>query len=225
MITLSRLRVTVLAAAAGIVLAGCSGQQSESLRLLTQLPSALAQSRAEPAQVPADLIDQALDFTDAPVAFLNFEQTGGQALTQRIATNRGYQSFATAARQIATLRQGAITSTRGFGGDMMSSDSDALLALLASRQTGTAPYTMRFLTVENLIESYEFVCSVTPGETMPRVAPRAIPASARVMTADCNNADLRVTSHYAVLPDGYVIAASQWMGPALGHVGVQTIRR
>lgn len=209
------------------LLAACGSDQSDSAQLLRALPNLLLNRGGDepPAPVTQAQVAQALSVTTEPLMLVEIEDRESRFVLLEIERNGPYRTFGNAARQAIVFRDGMVVQTRGFGGDLMSSDETALLRLLRSRQTGTAPYVMRFLTPEDVTREIEFTCLVTTqGNTIP-VNLGAVSTTGLVMTADCNNAELRVSSTFVVAPDGYLVSVRQWLGEATGPVNAQTLRR
>jgi hypothetical protein len=117
-----------------------------------------------------------------------------------------------------------ITSTRGFGGDLMSSGEDQLLSAVVSGGS-SARYVMRFLTSENKSVAYEYTCALSSGGALsPDIA--ATYGEAHLVNAACKADDgTSFTNTFAVAPDGYIISTRQWLGDVMGYVAAQAIRR
>ncbi|SDX89103.1 YjbF family lipoprotein [Citreimonas salinaria] len=209
-----------------VALGACSSAQSDSMRLLRSLPALVfdRDGAGAPVSVGPEQVRQVLAATDGPVMLLETD-AGARFMMIEIERNGPYRTFGNAARQSVTFRDGLIVQTRGLGGDLMSSDEDALLAQLRRRTTGTAPYVMRFLTPEDVTREIAFTCLVTTDGQQANVALGAYSATGQVMTADCNTDDLRVSNTFIVTPGGYVAGARQWMGETQGMLSAQTLRR
>jgi hypothetical protein len=211
--------------AAGLILAGCGNGPNDRTALIKALPAALKKPEP-PAPLSAQQIAQALTATAAPVQMYEVESRKAQFLMQQIETNGPYRTYGSSSRQVVNMRGGIITSTRGLGGDLMSSDSGALLARLAARSAGSAPYVMRFLTPEDVTVVAAYDCRLSPGGARP-VSGGLVQTSGTVMRADCRNAETghSFTNSYVVGGDGYVLSARQYLGGFLGYVTTQALRR
>lgn len=219
------MRAGLLLLAAGLGLAACGNGPNDRTALFKALPAALAKKEA-PAPLTGQQIAQALSSTTVPVQMFEIENRSSQFLMQQIESNGPYRTFGSSTRQVVNLRGGMITSTRGLGGDLMSSESAALLARVASRSAGQAPYVMRFLTPEDVTVAARYSCQVSPGGSRP-VQGGLVQTSGTVVTADCHNGE---TGHsfrntYVVGADGYVLSARQYLGGFLGPMTTQALRR
>jgi hypothetical protein len=225
--TLAKTMRRVAALGALAFLAACGSEQSDRAQLLRSLPAALVNRDAQeaPAPVTAEQIGTIVAATQDPLMLVEIENRKSRFVIQQIERNGPYVTYGNAARQAIVYRDGMVVQTRGLGGDLMSTDETALLSMLRNRQTGTAPLVMRFLTPEDVIRELDFTCLVTTeGNTVP-VTLGALSTTGLVLSADCNNPELRVSSTYVVAPDGYVVSARQWLGETLGHVNSQSLQR
>lgn len=211
--------------AAGLILTACGNGPSDRSQIIKQIPT-LFQKKPAPLPLTAQQIAQALTVTAAPVQMYEIESRDVQFLMQQIETNGPYRTYGSSTRQVVNMRGGMMTSTRGFGGDLMSSEVDSLLSLVAHRRAGTAPYDMRYLTPEDLTIVARYVCQVSPGGSRA-VQGGLVQTSGTVVTAECASAeaDHRFTNTYVVASDGYVLSARQYMGGFTGYMTTQALRR
>ncbi|WP_435310412.1 YjbF family lipoprotein [Primorskyibacter sedentarius] len=209
-------------------LSGCGNDTAQTQRteIFRQLVAGtMAGSRnTPPPQVTVEQINQVLATKPGPLALVSVEQRKASALVIPIARNGAYETYATEQRQTITFRDGMITSTRGLGGDLMSSDEDALLALVSRASGGTAPYRMRYLTGEDVTVTQQFTCTVARGGTAP-VKLGAINTTARQVTAQCNGPDATFTNTYLVDGAGDILGSRQWLGAFTGYVATQQLRK
>lgn len=205
-----------------LALTACGNAQQDEANLLKSLPKAIFSRKAPPPVVTPEQLGQALASTSAAITLYVSEQTKGQFLLQDIERNGPYQSFGSASRRVIVMRDGMITSTRGLGGDLMSSEEDDLLALVKRAAPGTARYVQRFLTPEDVNVTYEYACSLDIGGSIPVVA-GALKTSARMVTATCIGAHGEFTNTYAV-NGGQILSSRQWLGDTLGYMQTQAIR-
>lgn len=215
-----------LAALSGLASCGNDTAQAQRSEVLKQMVSgALSGSRkATPPQVTVAQINQVLATKSGPLALVTVETRKASALVIQIGQNGRYRTYATEQRQTLTFRGGMITSTRGLGGDLMSSEETALLSLVSRKSNGAAPYTMRFLTGEGVTATLQYNCTVSPGGTAP-VSLGAINTVARQMTADCTGSDGSFRNTYLVDGAGDIISTRQWLGAFTGYVAAQQLRK
>jgi hypothetical protein len=176
-------------------------------------------------QVTVAQINQILATKPEPLTLISIESREASALVIQIAQNGPYRTYATAQRQSVTFRDGMITSTRGIGGDLMSSDTSALRSLVTRKKNGTSPYIMRYLTGEDVTQELQYSCTITRNGTAP-VNLGEVNTVAVQMTAQCDNgADGSFSNTYLVDGAGDVVGGRQWLGPYIGYVSSQKIRK
>ena len=83
---------------------------------------------------------------------------------------------------------------------------------------------MRFLTPENQTKTESYNCTVAPGASAP-FALGAVRVQGRIVTATCTGEDGSFTNGFIVAPDGYIVAARQFLGEVTGILAVQAVRR
>ncbi|WGW04629.1 YjbF family lipoprotein [Tropicibacter oceani] len=215
-----------LALALGLTLSACGTEKNPVVEAVKALPSTfLKKSDGEATGgVTEDQMTSLLAATPAPVEFFHFESRKAQFMMLEIERNGPYQSYGSPDRRGIVLRSGMITATRGFGGDLMSVEEDALLRLVQSRQAGSASYQQRFLTPEDVTETRTYTCDVTPGARQP-VTAGEINGSGIIMTALCRGEGVKFTNTYIVDNAGSIITGRQWIGFPIGYVGNQALRR
>lgn len=176
------------------------------------------------ATVTEAQVARALAGAEDGVALVGIEDRSSQSLVIEIEENRGYRTFATATRQTITYRRGMVTATRGLGGDLMSSDTDALLRLVSARAEGQAVYVMRFLSGEEKTVSLIATCTVARAGTGP-VQAGEINTTAQIMTAKCSGGTESFVNAYLVDSTGTILSTRQWLGPLVGYLTSQMLRR
>lgn len=209
------------------VLSACGNDTStaQPTKVIGDLVKGLAAGRSGPPEpIPDLLVATALGASSEPVVLVDLKERNTQALLLRIETNGPYETFATSARQSITMRNGIMTATRGLGGDLMSSESDALIGLLRARRAGTVSYVMRFLNGEDQTRSLRYTCSLRDTGT-ERVARGQINVVGKRMTATCTGNAKSFELHFVISQSGFVLKADQWLGDYLGQVSAQALRR
>jgi hypothetical protein len=216
-----------LALTAALTLVACGNDNDDATKTFRQLPKALFGKKEAPQPVTPQQMAKALTSTTASVFWYEIENYEAQFLLLDIQRSGPYQSYGNSARQVILMRNGMITSTRGFGGDLMSSEEDALVSRVLARTSGTVAYDQRFLTPEDVTAVSRYSCAVVPGGTIAASSGLA-KTTGQVVTADCTAADgvsPDFTNTYTVSGDGYVISSKQWLGPTIGYIKSQVLRR
>ena len=212
-----------------LTVAAC-GSDRDLQGVALQAVGELFTPKKPPAKVTSAQIVQALQAGTNPVILVSFEQRDNtQGLLAQVETNGAYHTFGNQARNVIVLRDGMITSTRGLGGDLMSVEEDALLALVKARGTGQVTYVQRFLKPEAVTEELTFRCASRPVGSQ-RVALGLINAQTTTVQVDCygkhpeDGAQVEFTNTYAVSSDGVILSGRQWVGDYLGYIGTQYLR-
>ncbi|MFZ7091049.1 YjbF family lipoprotein [Primorskyibacter sp. 2E233] len=215
-----------LALVAGLALTACGTEKSPILELVKDLPSTFSGKKDDGAAggVTPQQISGMLAATDAPIEFFQFEARKAQFMMLEIERNGPYQSYGSSTRQGIVLRRGMITATRGFGGDLMNVEEDALYRLVQARRAGSAPYQQRFLTQEDVTETKSYNCDVTTGARQ-QVTAGEIYSSGTVVTALCRGEGVKFTNAYIVDNAGNILSGRQWIGFGIGYVINQALRR
>ena len=213
-----------LALASFSALMACSSNGANPLKTLKALPEMLSNKKAAQPVVTPEQINAVLAATDKPASVFVLEKTTAQFILIEIERNRQYQTFGGPSRQSIVLERGNIVSTRGFGGDLISSEEGALMSLVRARSVGTATYVQRFLTSDNRTETLVYECKLDTGATIP-VAMGAVNSKGTMVTANCSNNDTHFTNTYIVDNNGYILSGRQWMGKGLEYIAVQPIQK
>ncbi len=222
------IRIRLRTAAAALALAALAACSSTEDRITTL--DALGVLRDEltkpdrPAPLSPQQIAQAITTVPGPLKFIEVTSRGGQGVFAPIETNRGYVTFASSAGQNVVFRDGFAVQSRGLGGDLMSSDEDALLPLLRSATRGTAPYAMRFLSGDNDTIAWAYTCNVLPGgETAVATAGGTV--AAREVEVQCVGRDGPDFVSEFKVAGGEVLEGRQWFGPLSDDLVYRTLRR
>lgn len=208
-----------------LALTACGNANDDIANIVKQLPKGLFSNKEQSRPLSAQQIAQTLASTTASLALFEFEaRDNARIVLQDIQRNGPYQTYGNQARLVIVLRQGMVTSTRGFGGDLMSSETDQLLSYVQSRTEGRVSYDQRFLTADNQTVVYRYSCHVIPGGPMSDdYGNSGQSVSAKCTSVDGGTQDF--TNVYSVGPDGYITAGRQWIGPTIGYVNSQILRR
>lgn len=179
----------------------------------------------DPAQVASSVAD-ALARLDGPLALASFEKTKNNVVLRQIASNGAYRSWTSWGgndRRSVTTKNGIITATRGLRNDLMSSDIDQTLALVSSRNGGSATRVQRYLDGENQIVAVTANCTITRGaQTHVRVG--EINRMAVEMKESCQDGERDFNNIYRVDSAGRVLQSVQWLNAFYGVTVVQQLR-
>ena len=210
----------------GLIACGNGRKDVNTLDLVKPLISrAPAPGVDDPAQV-GRAINQALESIDGPLALATFEKPRNNVVLRPIETNGAYRTWTSwgySERRSVTTKNGVITATRGLREDLMSTDVDASLSLISSRQSGTATRVQRYLNGENQIVAIRASCSIERGETV-QVQAGEIDRAAIQMTENCEAEGRTFKNTYLVDSNGRVVQSVQWLNDFYGRTVVQALR-
>lgn len=213
----------VLASIVG--LAACSNdptQQNPALSLLRQYTDGLRQDA--PAPPNPQLIAQAVAETQGPLELILIEKNQAWALMLLLEQNRGYDTFGSAFRQTATMRNGILTATRGFGNDLMSVDISQVEPLITGRTPGQGVRVMRHIGDEDKTTETRLSCTISVGGRVP-VQSGAVNVTAQQVTETCQGEGQTITNTYLVDGKGRSVGSKQWVSPLNGYFLTQTLRQ
>ncbi len=200
------------------VVAGCSNAPDNQVTASTIAKSIFKGRKSASApsaqQIAAD-VTKALAATDAPLILLTIPERQAVTVMQKLEQNQGDETYGTGDRRSITLRGGMLSGTRGLGNDIMSSDIDAVRALVSARKTGTAKRVMRYLDGEELTVSEVQTCKVS--------VTRSDPAITHVSEA-CAGDGSAFTNTYKVTAGGQITQSRQWHSPAVQYLTIQRLR-
>lgn len=226
-----RLRAGMILSAC-LVLAACGNDaaQTEGSRLtrdaISQVAQRLMPGGAKPEPVdPARLAASALKSFDGPLVLVQFEKVGLTTVLGEYGRNGPVRTYATPDERTLAFNGGVLVASRGLGNDLMSSDIGATARLVRNRQTGTTERRYRYLDGEGIERPLPMSCRISPaGNEVLQAAGQRINVTLMQETCQTTGQKLTITNTYRVTGNGMVLASRQWIGPALGHVTIQTLR-
>lgn len=213
-----------LAVASLLTIVACSSDQPNALASAKNLPAMMSKKKPAPPVVSPQQINALLASSNKPSSVFVIERTTAQFIMVEVERSGRKQTFGSSSRQAIVLDRGKMVSTRGFGGDLMSSEEGALMSLVRARSSGTVNYAQRFLTSDNRTLTHVYECKLSTAGSVP-VKLGAVNSSGTVVTANCSDADVSFTNTYVVESGGYILSGRQWMGPTLGYMNVQPLRK
>lgn len=220
-----------------LLLAACGndaqqGQGAATLRqvagtLISDAGAAMGRGQADATAAAPRSADQiaasALRANPGPLILATVEQAGHMQAMALIGESGGRRTFATPNMQALVLEGGMLAATRGLGHDLNAADSGPVAALIRGRRAGQATRMNYYLTGEARERALQMTCTVTPGQMQEyNFAGRSW--SARQMAENCEGSGTSFANNYLVDGNGQIVMSRQWIGPALGHVVIQTIR-
>ncbi|MBY6155024.1 YjbF family lipoprotein [Vannielia litorea] len=218
------------ALAALAVLAGCSNDPArQGPGLLQMAVQSVTAKRGKPQEVTpsqvAALIPVALQrIRGSAIMILLRDNTQLAALGEQ-ETRGPWRTYLTTEGQTLVLRRGMLAETRGVGFDLMSSEITQSTALVTSRRAGQAVRVMRWLNGENDEVPTRFDCRISRDKAEPIQTATAGTVGAVRMVEICRGGGQTFTNIYQVAGDGTIWNSRQWMGPEIGYIAIQLLRR
>ena len=179
-------------------------------------------NRAESPNVRAALTPEVLATLNQPVLLAELPNFDAQSVLLRASQNGSVVTWTTPDNLTFALDQGVVTATRGFGGDLLRADLQAVhRGLRQGRSTGLRVLT--FLDGEDQPVSSSYICDYTRvgRETITVIAGRF---NTMRIDEDCVGPDTRFQNNYWIDARGTVRRSRQWLGPDLGDLRLETAR-
>ena len=173
-----------------------------------------------PAADPGALAQAALSSVKGPVMLGAFEAAPqAQFVLGMVGENNGMRSYQTPDQRGVVMRSGLLAGTRGFGHDLMSSDTEAVGQLIRAAQAGQAPRVQRYLDGMGTERPLPMTCTVTPGARVEQAG-----IAATQVSEHCEGSGAKIDNSYLVAEGGRVVASKQWVGPGIGSLVLQSLR-
>lgn len=204
-------------------LAACGSDKgaNENMRLaggavksVTAIMRPAKATAAQPANTEA-MVASALRSNSGPLILAGVESRGMQTILGMTGENGGMRTYVTPGQQSLILRNGIVVGSRGFGNDLMSADVAGVSALIRTRRAGSGERTHRYLDGEGIERPLPLRCTVQTG---------AAQEGGLQVIESCAGNGAKFENHYLVNGAGGIVVSRQWIGPAMGHVTIQTVR-
>lgn len=202
-------------------LAACGNDRQEGTSALGILGKAattvVAQQKAknapkEPPPSPQQMAAEALSVNKGPLILVNVEDTKMTQVLAMTGQNANMRTYMTKNEQALIFRNGMLSGTRGLGHDLSVADMNSSAALVLAGRSGTAERVMRYYSGDGLERPIPFTCTVGPGP------------KAGVMIESCEGHGISFQNNY-IVSGGAVSVSRQWIGPGIGYITVQELRR
>lgn len=184
------------------------------------MPGRKAKAAPAPAPDPGALAQAALASVKGPVMLGAFQAAPqAQFVLGMVGENGAMRSYQTPDQRGVVLRGGLLAATRGFGRDLMSSDTEEVGRLIRAAQAGEAPRVQRYLDGAGTERPLPMRCTVTPGAVVDQGG-----LQARQVAEHCEGSGAKIDNLYLVAEGGRILASQQWAGPGLGTLILQVLR-
>lgn len=190
------------------VLIAAKAAGETAARLKGQKPQAASPA---PARTPQEMAAEALRVNPAPLVMVGFESLGRTQVMAMTGENGSVRTYMAPSKEALIIRDGMVIGTRGLGNDLSVAEP-ATEALIRAGRTGQASRVMRYWSGDGLERPLNFNCSVGPGP------------NPGVILESCEGHGARFQNNYAP-QGGHLPVSRQWLGPKLGYVTIQILRR
>ncbi len=177
----------------------------------------------EVGRIRAALTPARIAAIDVPMVLVEAPDIGVAATLLQVGRNGDVITWQTRDGVQLSVRAGVIVATRGFGHDVMSSDTSGVQRALASRAG-----THRRVWSEpdgdfGLV--FRYVDCVMGIVGRHRNDGLAGPPMVTRLREVCDGPDGTIRNWYDVGPDGFIWASSQWVTPQIGSLQVTVVKR
>jgi len=147
----------------------------------------------------------------APVMQIGVEAQETATVIRRETLRDGFATWISLDGASVTLKQGLLQGTRGFGGDMMSSDTRQSAAMIHAGRTGEVARFHSFITGENKVETRSYFCDISSrGARDIQIGTQQVTTS--LIEEKCLNPEQRFTNLYWLDRSGTIVQSRQWAG-------------
>ncbi|WP_373355111.1 YjbF family lipoprotein [Pseudoroseicyclus sp. CXY001] len=154
-----------------------------------------------------------------PVLNLSLLETGTAGTMALVASRDGYDTYMSSDDISLTLRAGMLIATRGFGGDLASTDASATAAALATGSAGPVERFHGFYTRGEEVALTAFVCTLTWNGAEALQRPGG-PVTAQRVTEFCRSPSASFANTFWVDGSGRIVQSVQWAGERIGLVAL-----
>ncbi|MFV2053712.1 YjbF family lipoprotein [Aliiroseovarius sp. YM-037] len=163
--------------------------------------------------------------TGHPTIIASVEEDGRVSSFARAAQNKNVETWIGGDGVSLSFRHGLLTTTRGFGWDLMTTDNAESVALVRQRQIGTAIRIHRYLNGEGHLIARSFVCDVrSRGKRDIEISPETVQTV--LVEEACTGTDDSFRNLYWIDTRNHTILQSrQWVGPEIGALALRLTKR
>ncbi len=192
---------------------------------LRTIASGLVGGRQQ-AQNPRDVLSRKLiDSAARPLLLVDVVNRSASATMLIAGQNGSYTTWVGADGVGLTLRgPGILTSTRGYGGDIISSDTDEVVRAIRTRQGEASVRLMRFLDGEDNDYSRALTCRYEDLGVEDVLIFEDVHSTHRVVES-CRMADMSIENTYWVGAGGYIWRSIQYAGEEIGYLAIERLYR
>jgi hypothetical protein len=131
------------------------------------------------------------------------------------------QTWLSADGATITLEQGFLTSAKGFGSGLMSSDVTQSRRMILASKRGNVERIHSFLNGNDQMELHAYECEVIPSD-QENIFLGGVPVSSQKVEESCHGMAASFTNIYWIR-QGKVLQSSQWTGNFLGNLFLKTV--
>lgn len=214
---------SILAGIFAVSLLASCGTREVGADLIRSATQAIAPSGA-PAPAPRDILTrERIDEAGVPLILVDVPSRSASATMRAAGSNGDFTTWIGAdGVGLVTIEPGLLTSTRGYGGDILSSDvSQVTSALLSSAQT-TSTRSMRFIDGENRDYSRTYTCEYSDSENAI-IEIFDTRQRTRHIVERCRASDHSFENEYWIDSDGLLWRSVQFAGSYIGYLVIERL--
>jgi hypothetical protein len=208
------------------LLAACgTSSNQQSVQIARGLLAGALGGGAPPQDPRVVLSREVIDRAQTPLILVDTLQLSGSGTMLSTGRAGRYSSWAGRDQAgIVLLDDGLLTATRGYGGDLISADVDAVVEALQTGDGAIAVRVMRYIDGEDDDYTRSMVCSFSDaGREVITIFDRDI--STRALVEDCQSSHEDIRNRYWIGSDGFIWRSIQYAGPELGYFQIERLFR
>lgn len=178
---------------------------------------------SEPAPTPEEALIATLQASSVPVAAIAIEAQAVALPFVETARNGRVRTWTNGAKQTISTNGGLIVATRGYGDDLMASDSPEIISLIANKRNGSENREMYFNDGSDTNIRFVVPCSITRGGT-ENIQTLSGLVSTTKMVESCATGAFEVQNTYWVNGGGTTLQSRQWLSSGIGYVVFSQVR-
>lgn len=214
-------RALAALAVAGLGLAGCSSSKITEAQNKQYLQIAMGMFHHKAAPLP-HLTRAQITAMKQPLYRADLPKRKARAYLLLIGQNDGVNTWTTTDGIMISLRDGVVVRTLGLGQDLMSARMPTAAELRRGKGAVTATY--YYLTGDDQSFGVPVKCELSRlGREKIEIA--SLTYRTEHVRETCAGDSERFTNEYWIEPNGHIRKSKQWIGPDVGYLELQDLRK
>lgn len=203
---------------------GC-GNVGDGVDLLRMTVDRFGPTESRASSTARSLPRATIDAAAVPLILVELPDRGASATMLSIGANRGVTSWAGGdGVGLSLMHPGLVISTRGYGGDILSSDVSAALEVLDQPVGATATRTLRYLDGQNRDYTRSYYCEYFSGGAQNIEIFEVIHRTEQVVE-QCRATDHSFENQYWIDGEGLIWKSVQFAGASIGYLHIERLHR